>query len=113
MDFLPNLNDETYLAPMRRMRIVLLTGEHDIALQSTRFISQTLTPKGVENELAIWWGYTHHCWLPRVGGYQDLILTQDDYSRRIVGWRLEAQETLWAHLCLVRETIAQWGRPLV
>ncbi len=59
VDFLPNLNDETYLSPMRRMRIVLLTGEHDIALQSTRFISETLTAKGVENELAIWWGYNH------------------------------------------------------
>jgi hypothetical protein len=55
---------------------------------------------------------SHHCWLPRVGGYQDLILTQDDYSRRIVGWRLELQERLWAHLCLVREAIERWGRPL-
>lgn len=55
---------------------------------------------------------SHHCWLPRRGGYQDLILTQDDYSRRIVGWRLQAQEELWDHLCVVRETIERWGRPL-
>lgn len=59
VDFLPNLTDETYLAPMRRMRIVLLSGEHDIALASTRLISETLTAKDVANELAIWWGYTH------------------------------------------------------
>ena len=59
VDFLPNLTDETYLGPMRRMRIVLLSGEHDIALASTRLISETLTAKDVANELAIWWGYTH------------------------------------------------------
>lgn len=62
---------------------------------------------------ALWHHDTsRHCWLPRLGGHQDLILTQDDYSRRIVGWRLEAQETLRAHLCLVRDTVAHWGRPL-
>lgn len=62
---------------------------------------------------ALWHHDTsHHCWIPRLGDYQDLILTQDDYSRRIVGWHLEAQETLWAHLSLVQETIAHWGRPL-
>jgi hypothetical protein len=62
---------------------------------------------------ALWHHDTsHHCWLPRKGGYQDLILTQDDYSRQIVGWRLEAQERLWDHLCLVRTTIERWGCPL-
>jgi hypothetical protein len=62
---------------------------------------------------ALWHHDTsHHCWLPRRGGYQDLILTQDDYSRRIVAWRLEVQERLWDHLCLVREAVERWGRPL-
>ncbi len=42
---------------------------------------------------------------PHSGGFQDLILMQDDYSRRIVGWRLEGQEPLWDHLCLVRAAI--------
>ncbi|MBI3998423.1 MAG: esterase family protein [Armatimonadetes bacterium] len=59
VDFLPNLTDEAYLEPLRRMKIALVCGEHDIALQSTRFISETLTARGVPNELAIWWGYTH------------------------------------------------------
>ena len=59
VDFLPNLIDEAYLGPMRKMRIVLLSGEHDIALASTRMISETLTVKNVPNELAIWWGHTH------------------------------------------------------
>ena len=58
-DFLPNLTDDAYLAPMRQMEIVLLSGEHDIALGSTRLISETLTRKRVANELAVWWGYTH------------------------------------------------------
>jgi esterase/lipase superfamily enzyme len=58
-DFLPGLTDPTYLNPMRRMQIVLLAGEHDLALASTRFVSETLTAKGVVNELAIWWGQTH------------------------------------------------------
>lgn len=62
---------------------------------------------------ALWHHDTsHHRWLPGVDGYQDLILTQDDYSRQIVGWRLEGQERLWDHLCMVRDTIARWGRPL-
>jgi esterase/lipase superfamily enzyme len=59
VDFLPGLTDEAYLGPMRRMQIVLLSGEHDIALASTRFISETLAAKGVVHELAIWWGRTH------------------------------------------------------
>jgi esterase/lipase superfamily enzyme len=59
VDYLPGLTDEAYLEPMRRMRIVLLSGEHDIALSSTRAVSEMLTARGVPNELAIWWGYTH------------------------------------------------------
>lgn len=54
---------------------------------------------------------SHHCWLPRLGGYQDLILTQDDYSRRVVAWQLLPQETLWAHLCVVRGTLEHVGCP--
>ncbi len=59
VDFLPNLTDEAYLRPMRAMQIVLLSGEHDIALASTRFISDTLNAKSVPHELAVWWGQAH------------------------------------------------------
>ena len=59
IDFLPNLSDEAYLGPMRQMEIILFSGEHDIALNSTRLVSETLTSKDVSHELAIWWGYTH------------------------------------------------------
>jgi len=58
-DFLPGLSDDAYLGPMRRMQIVLLSGENDIALASTRAVSETLNAKSVANELAIWWGETH------------------------------------------------------
>ena len=58
-DFLPGLTDEAYLGPMRRMQIVLLSGEHDISLASTRFVAEALSAKGVLNELAVWWGKTH------------------------------------------------------
>jgi esterase/lipase superfamily enzyme len=59
VDFLPNLADAAYLEPLRRMQIILASGEHDIALTSTRLVSETLTAKGVPNELAIWWGRNH------------------------------------------------------
>ncbi|MDR7544915.1 MAG: alpha/beta hydrolase-fold protein [Armatimonadota bacterium] len=59
VDYLPGLTDEAYLTPMRQMQIVLLSGEHDIALTSTRLVSEVLTAKAVPNELAIWWGRTH------------------------------------------------------
>jgi esterase/lipase superfamily enzyme len=59
VDFLPGLSDPTYLEPLRRMEIFLVSGEHDIALATTRTLSEQLTAKGVINELAIWWGYSH------------------------------------------------------
>jgi esterase/lipase superfamily enzyme len=59
VDYLPGLTDEAYLAPMRQMQIILVSGEHDIALTSTRLVSELLTAKAVPNELAIWWGTTH------------------------------------------------------
>jgi esterase/lipase superfamily enzyme len=59
VEYLPGLTDDAYLAPLRRMQIVLLSGEHDIALSSTRLVSEALTAKHVPHELAIWWGKTH------------------------------------------------------
>lgn len=62
---------------------------------------------------ALWQHDTsHHRWLPQGEGYQDLIVTQDDYSRQIVGWRLESQERVWHHLEVVQGSVARWGCPL-
>ncbi|MDR7481590.1 MAG: esterase [Armatimonadota bacterium] len=59
VDYLPNLADETYLAPLRRMEIVLVTGEHDLARQSTQYVADVLTAKGVPVRCVVWWDYTH------------------------------------------------------
>lgn len=59
VDYLPNLTDETYLAPLRRMEIVLVAGEHDLARQSTQFVADVLTAKGVPARSVVWWNYTH------------------------------------------------------
>lgn len=59
VDYLPNLADAAFLEPLRLMRIVLVSGEHDIALSSTRTVSELLAAKDVPHELAIWWGRTH------------------------------------------------------
>lgn len=55
---------------------------------------------------------SRHVWLPGTGCYQDLILTQDDYSRKVVWAQLLERETAWAHLCAVRTTLTRYGRPL-
>jgi esterase/lipase superfamily enzyme len=59
VDYLPGLSDGAYLEPLRRIQIVLLSGEHDIALASTRLVSDALTAKNIPHELAIWWGKAH------------------------------------------------------
>jgi len=55
---------------------------------------------------------SQHIWLPLTKKYQKLILTIDDYSRRIVGSLLVEKETSWAHICVVRATIKRYGLPL-
>jgi hypothetical protein len=48
----------------------------------------------------------------RWGGQHYLLLTQDDYSRRVVGALLVPRETSWTHLHVVRQTGHAYGRPL-
>lgn len=55
---------------------------------------------------------SRHIWLPLSERYHDLILTQDDYSRKIVGNSLVEIETTWAHMCVAKETIEEYGIPL-
>ena len=40
---------------------------------------------------------SHHRWLPSTGKRHPLILTEDDYSRKIVGGGLVEEETTWEH----------------
>jgi transposase InsO family protein len=53
-----------------------------------------------------------HLWVPATLRKDALILTIDDHSRRIVGARLVPHDTSWHHLCVVRETVETYGRPL-
>ena len=55
---------------------------------------------------------SHHIWLPLTNSFSDLILTKDDYSRKVVGRRLVEKETSFDHLLTVRETIKEYGLPL-
>ena len=53
-----------------------------------------------------------HVWLPHTGVHSDLIMTEDDHSRKVVGWLLVQQETAWHHLAQVRTTLETVGCPL-
>jgi hypothetical protein len=53
-----------------------------------------------------------HLWVPATGRRDALILTVDDHSRKIVGARLVPHDTSWHHLCVVRQTLETFGRPI-
>ncbi|HEV8130247.1 MAG TPA: alpha/beta hydrolase-fold protein [Acidobacteriota bacterium] len=60
IDFLPNLQDSRYLDPLRRMSLVLLSGdENDITYWSTLRLSNILRNKGIDHTLDIWRGAVH------------------------------------------------------
>jgi len=53
-----------------------------------------------------------HLWIPALGRNIDLILTEDDHSRLIVGAQLVNKESSFAHLCVVRASLERYGLPL-
>jgi len=55
---------------------------------------------------------SHHIWLPLTNSFSDLILTKDDYSRKVVGRKLVEKETSFLHLLTVETTIEKYGLPL-
>jgi len=55
---------------------------------------------------------SHHAWLPVTRRKHWLILTEDDYSRVVVGGKLVEEESSWDHLLLTREVVQRYGRPL-
>ncbi len=55
---------------------------------------------------------SHHLWLPLTSKKQVLILTEDDYSRKVLGGRIVEAESSWEHLVLTRGVIQRYGRPL-
>jgi esterase/lipase superfamily enzyme len=58
-DYLPNLNDEWYLGRIRKMGIVLGTGDQDMCLQDNINLSNILNSKGIHHWLDIRHGAGH------------------------------------------------------
>ena len=63
-DYLPNLNDEWYLSRIKKMGIVLGTGEWDICLDENKNLSNILNAKGIQHWFDVRNGVGHdwHWW---------------------------------------------------
>ncbi|MBM3784059.1 MAG: esterase [Acidobacteria bacterium] len=61
-DFLPGLSDAGTLRAIRRMRIVLATGETDICLAENHRLSHILNEKQIPHFLDVWGEGTGHDW---------------------------------------------------
>jgi esterase/lipase superfamily enzyme len=61
-DFIPGLTDQQALDAIRRMRIVLATGETDICLDENLRMSRILSEKGIPHWLDVWRDGTGHDW---------------------------------------------------
>jgi len=62
VDYLANLTDEAYLAPLRRADLRLLAGEHDFCRHSTEHVAGLLAARGVPCRLEIWEHGAGHDW---------------------------------------------------
>jgi esterase/lipase superfamily enzyme len=57
--FLPNLNDERYLGPLRDTEIVIATGHDDPNVDQSKRLASVLQGKGVPAALHVWDGWAH------------------------------------------------------
>jgi esterase/lipase superfamily enzyme len=57
--YVSEITDHGHLEAMRRMDIVLVTGQDDPNRESTEYLSRILWEKGVGNALRIWDGWAH------------------------------------------------------
>jgi len=57
--FLPNLNDDRFLAPLRQTEIIIATGRDDPNVDESKRLAGVLQQKGVPAELDIWDGWAH------------------------------------------------------
>ncbi|UOG74367.1 alpha/beta hydrolase-fold protein [Hymenobacter tibetensis] len=58
--FIPNLEDDSYLAQLRNLEITLAIGTEDAFLQDNLFLNQQLQQKGVDSQLHVWEGEAHN-----------------------------------------------------
>lgn len=54
---------------------------------------------------------SHHLWIPLLRQMQAVILTEDDYSRKVLGAVILDRETTASHLSLTRQVIEKYGLP--
>lgn len=59
LTFLPKLNDERYLEPLRATEIVIAAGRDDPNIEESRRMATTLQDKGVPASLHVWDGWAH------------------------------------------------------
>jgi esterase/lipase superfamily enzyme len=57
--YIPNLEDQTLLGLLRRMRIVLVVGSEDPFYENNLALSQVLQAKRIPHELHVWSGEAH------------------------------------------------------
>lgn len=53
-----------------------------------------------------------HNWIPCLPTKQALILTKDDYSRKLLGGVIVPMETSWDHIMIVKEIVLKYGIPV-
>jgi esterase/lipase superfamily enzyme len=61
-DFLPGLGDHEQLERMRRMNIILATGEHDQCWNENERMAGIMQAKSIPHQLAVWRDGTGHDW---------------------------------------------------
>lgn len=61
-EFLANLTDARVLEELRRLRIVLAAGEHDMCLRENQRLSRILQDLGIPHTLDIWGSGAGHDW---------------------------------------------------
>ena len=71
MAFLPNLEDDRYLAPLRETEIVIATGREDPNVEQSKRLAGILQSKGVPAALHLWDGWAHDWpyWMEMVDVY--------------------------------------------
>jgi esterase/lipase superfamily enzyme len=57
--FVSEITDHAHLEAMRRMDIILVTGQDDSFVENNRHLSRILWEKGVGNALRLWDGWAH------------------------------------------------------
>jgi esterase/lipase superfamily enzyme len=61
-DYLPNISDPWYLERYRRMKIIMVTGEHDFCWCENERLAGIMRARGIPHQLYVWGDGTGHDW---------------------------------------------------